>query len=200
MNFDSVLIWLPSLCVIILGLYFRSYLKKKAENLATKEDVSEITKRVESMKATVGAQLYIHRVRYQNEFSILMDLSEKLVALRDSAHSLRPVLDQRDSRESEDERKRRRLKGHYDAAVAFYKAYETRMPFYPEEIYQSIKKLDLLVRKETIEYDIGQDKGFDKKYWDAASANALEIAKLADEIIALIRVRVKYWEDFKVKS
>lgn len=200
MNFDNVLIWLPSLCVISLGLYFRSYLKKKAENLATKEDVSEITKQVESMKATIGAQLYIHQIRYQNEFNILMDLSEKLVALRDSAHSLRPVLDYVDSRETEDERKQKRLKKHYDAAVTFYKAYETKMPFYPEEIYQSIKKLDLLVRKETIEYDIGQDKGFDKKYWDAASANALEIAKLADEIIALIRVRVKYWEEFKVKS
>ncbi|PIV39601.1 MAG: hypothetical protein COZ98_05335 [Candidatus Omnitrophica bacterium CG_4_8_14_3_um_filter_43_15] len=200
MTCDNVLQWLTFLGVVALGLYFRSYLMKKAENLATKEDVSEITKQVESMKATIGAQLYIHQVRYQNEFNILMDLSEKLVALRDSAHSLRPILDYVDSRETEDERKQKRLKKHYDAAVVFYKAYETKMPFYPEEIYQSIKKLDLLVRKETIEYDMGQDKGFDKKYWDAASANALEIAKLADEIIALIRTRVKYWEDFKVKS
>ena len=200
MTCDNVLQWLTFLGVVALGLYFRSYLMKKAENLATKEDVSEITKQVKSMKATIGAQLYIHQVRYQNEFNILMDLSEKLVALRDSAHSLRPILDYVDSRETEDERKQKRLKKHYDAAVVFYKAYETKMPFYPEEIYQSIKKLDLLVRKETIEYDKGQDKGFDKKYWDAASANALEIAKLADEIIALIRTRVKYWEDFKVKS
>ncbi len=51
MNFDSVLQWLTFLGVIGLGLYFRSYLSRKAENLATKEDVSEITKQVESMKA-----------------------------------------------------------------------------------------------------------------------------------------------------
>lgn len=200
MNFDSVLQWLTFLGVVGLGLYFRSYLSKKAENLATKEDVSEITKQVESMKATIGAQLYIHQVRYQNEFNILMDLSEKLVALRDSAHSLRPVLDYVDSRETEDERKQKRLKKHYDAAVTFYKAYETKMPFYPEEVYQGIKKLDLLARKEALEYETGKEKGFDKKYWDSASANALEMSKLTDEVMALIRSRIKYWEEFKVKS
>jgi len=200
MNFDSVLQWLTFLGVVGLGLYFRSYLSKKAENLATKEDVSEITKQVESMKATIGAQLYIHQVRYQNELNILMDLSEKLVALRDSAHSLRPVLDYVDSRETENERKQKRLKKHYDAAVNFYKAYETKMPFYPEEVYQGIKKLDLLARKEALEYETGKEKGFDKKYWDSASANALEMSKLTDEVMALIRSRIKYWEEFKVKS
>ncbi len=129
-----------------------------------------------------------------------MDLSEKLVALRDSAHSLRPILDYVDSRETEDERKQKRLKKHYDAAVTFYKAYETKMPFYPEEVYQGIKKLDLLARKEAIEYETGKEKGFDKKYWDSASANALEMSKLTDEVMALIRSRIKYWEEFKIKS
>jgi hypothetical protein len=203
MNFDSVLQWLTFLGVVGLGLYFRSYLKKKAENLATKEDVSEITKQVESMKATVGAQLYIHQVRYQNEFNILMDLTEKLVELRDSALVLRPVVDYVDASEAEEDRKRKRLKRYQEAALAFYKLYETRKPFYPDEIYNGIKELDRVVWKEVVQYKNrlpSEGKGFDSEYWQKAENNSEEISKLADKVIGLIRNRIRYWEEFKIKT
>ena len=203
MNFDSTLQWLPSLCVVGLGVYFRSYLKKKAENLATKEDVSEITERVESMKATIGAQLYIHQVRYQNEFNILMDLTEKLVELRDSALVLRPVVDYVDASEAEEDRKRKRLKRYQEAALAFYKLYETRKPFYPDEIYNGIKELDRVVWKEVVQYKNrlpSEGKGFDSEYWQKAEKNSEEISKLADKVIGLIRNRIRYWEEFKIKT
>lgn len=57
-----------------LGLFF-AYFKKKGENLATKEDIKKITREVESikheysanlesLKASIGSQLYIHQIRY----------------------------------------------------------------------------------------------------------------------------------------
>ena len=49
----------------------KAYLDGKAKNLATKEDIEEITKKVEMVKAAVGSQQYIHQVRYQNEFNIM---------------------------------------------------------------------------------------------------------------------------------
>lgn len=203
MNFDSVIQWLTFLGVVGLGLYFRSYLKKKAENLATKEDVSKITKQVESMKATIGAQLYIHQVRYQNEFNILMDLTEKLVELRDSALVLRSVVDYVDASEAEEDRKRKRLKRYQEAALAFYKLYETRKPFYPDEIYNGIKELDRVVWKEVVQYKNrlpSEGKGFDSEYWQKAEKNSEEISKLADKVIGLIRNRIRYWEEFKIKT
>lgn len=45
---------------IVVGLavlYFRSYLNKKAENLATKEDLAEITRKVESVRAEYAEKL-----------------------------------------------------------------------------------------------------------------------------------------------
>jgi uncharacterized protein YoxC len=194
-----------------LVIYLSKYLGKKAENLATKEDVGQITKQVESirhlylkelesLRAVMNAQLYIHQTRYQNEFNILKDLSEKIFELRDSGLSLRPVLDHINQNEPEEKRKANRLNRYSAAAVAFYKMYESYKPFYPAEIYSSITELNKLIRKEAVEYAITSDKGidFDPKYWEKAMANGELISKLANEAIELIRNRVKYWEEFKI--
>lgn len=217
---DTILTILNILVIISLGItayfiknYFPSYLKKKAENLATKEDVGEITKSVEaikhdysadleSLKAVIGSQLYIHQTRYQNEFNILIDLSEKLIELRDSSLGLRPVADYVDPNEAEEERKRKRLNRYHDAAIALYRVYETRQSFYPDEIYSGIKKLDKVVWREVVQYKNRSDRdgrGFDPEYWDKAEANSEEISKVANDVINLIRNRVKSWETFEYK-
>jgi len=193
--------------VLVIGwlikFYVPAYLRKKGENLATKEDIEGITSKIESVRASIGHQLYIHQTRYQNEFNILMDLTEKLVELRDSALALRPVIDYVDASESEEDRKRKRLKPYQEAALAFYKLYETRKPFYPDEIYNGIKELDRVVWKEVVQYKNrlpSESKGFDPEYWEKAGKNSDEISKLADKVIGLIRNRIRYWEEFKIKT
>ena len=100
------------LAIIGVGIYLRSYISKKGENLATKDDIGEITakieevkhdyaSRLESLRSTFQAKLQIDHVRYQNEYVILSDLSEKLVNLRDAAMGLRPVSDSYDPNEPE---------------------------------------------------------------------------------------------------
>lgn len=186
--------------VLLAKNFFPAYFGKKGENLATKEDIEEITRKIESMKATVGSQLYIHQTRYQNEFVILQDLSEKLVDLRDSALSLRPTVDSFDPNEPEEERKGKRLRRYHEAAMAFYKLYETRKPFYPDEIYDGVRALDKIVWKEVVQYKHGSGKGYDRDYWDKSVANAQEISQMTDKVMDLIRDRIQYWEDFKIKS
>lgn len=218
---DIFLAILNVLVIVALGIvayfirsYFPSYLKKKAENLATKEDIGEITKSVEairheysvnleSLKASIGSKLYIHQIRYQNEFNILIDLSEKLIELRDSSLALRPVTDYVNPNESEEERKKKRLNRYHEGAITLYKSYESRKPFYPDEIYDGIKKLDKIIWKEVVQYKNRSDRegrSFDSKYWDKAEANAEEISKTADDVIALIRNRVKYWESIDLET
>jgi len=218
---DTLLTILNILVIISLVInayfvktYFPSYLKKKAENLATKEDLKEITTSVEaikheysadleSLKAVIGSELYIHQTRYQNEFNILMDLSEKLIELRDSSLGLRPVADYVDPNEAEEEKKKRRLNRYHDAAIALYRVYETRQPFYPDEIYKGIRELDKVVWKEVVQYKNRTDsegKGFDPKYWDKAEANSEQISKAANNVITLIRDRAKSWETFEFKQ
>lgn len=89
---------------LLLHHFFPKYLEKKAENLATKEDIGKITREIEkvkaecaahieSIRAALGSQLYIHQTRYEKEFEIFTELTAKLVELRDAAQGLRPMLD-----------------------------------------------------------------------------------------------------------
>jgi len=199
---DIVVLVFIGVVVLLLREFFPSYFKKKGENLATKEDIEEITKKMEGIKASMGSQLFVHQTRYQNEFNILMDLSEKLIELRDSALRLRPIIDQINPGQTEDERKQERLKQYHTAALEFYKLYETRKPFYPDGIYAGIKKLDYIVWNEVVQYRHSSDRGrdFDAQYWEKAKANAEQISKIADEVIELIRNRIKYWEEFKIEK
>lgn len=192
--------------------YFPSYFKEKAKNLATKEDLKEITNQVESikhlyssdleaLKAQLGSQLFVHQTRYQNEFEILKDLSEKLITLRDAALNLRPVTEYVNPKETEEERKQKRLQRYHKSGKALYEIFETRKPFYPDEIYAGIKKLDQIIGKEVVQYKNRtdrDDRGFDPEYWEKAEANAEEISQEADRVIELIRKRAKYWESLKI--
>ena len=182
----------------ILLAYPLAYLKKKGENLAIKEGIDGVARQLESIKTEMGARLYIHQIRYQNEFEILKALAEKVVELKDSALSLRPVMDRIDPNESEDQRKEKRLRAFSEAGQSFYKHFETKRPFYPEGIYQKLKELSSLVRKEAVQYGLFSDrgKGYDPQYWEKAMANADEISKMAEVVMELIRERIVFWEKF----
>ena len=191
-----------------LGFLFL-YFKKKGENLATKEDVEVITKKVESIKheystalesirGEISSRLYVHQTRYQNEFIILKDLSEKLVELRDAVQSLRPQMDSYDGREPEEIRKGKRLTRYSEASKQLYKLYESMKPFYPNVIYQAIFKLNELGWKEAVQYQHGDR--VDQGYWKEANDNASAISDVANNALDLIRKRVEFWEKFDFKD
>lgn len=56
---------------IILGfilLFGKSYMQKKGENIATKEDIAGITKEIESVKESYNRSLESHKIELQKEF------------------------------------------------------------------------------------------------------------------------------------
>ena len=70
----------------LIGAFFGKYFGKKGENLATKQDISEITqkienvrleyaKQLESTKADLSSQLKTHGFRYEKEYEILNELT-----------------------------------------------------------------------------------------------------------------------------
>ena len=192
---------------LIFGWFFKSYFGAKAKNFATKEDVQEITKKIESIKheyattlesikGAINSQLYIHQTRYQNEFKILKKLSERLIELRDSALALRPSLDYQYS-QSEDI-KIGRLTRYRNAANDLYRLYETNRPFYPKNIYGSIRSLHKFGTFEAIQYE--DTKTTDEKYWEDGRKNVERISKASNKIIDQIRVRIQSWENFEFKK
>lgn len=75
--------------------YFDSYLRKKGENLATREDVEKITRIVEGVKSEVSVQLelvkwelgkkaIVHRLAAEKEFEALAEIGKALYDLQSS--------------------------------------------------------------------------------------------------------------------
>ena len=191
----SLLLWIVfaivQLGMAILLAYLLNYIKSKGANLATKEDVQDITDKVESVKLQYGSQLHIHQVRYEHEFQILRELTEKLVDLRDATLALRPSFDFISANEPEDERKRKRLIRYDETGKALYRLSEIRRPFYPEEIYKLTEEVAKAAWSEAVQYQEGERN---REYWKRAMENAERISSLANQAIDAIRDRVKTWE------
>lgn len=195
---------------LILGNFLPKYLSKKGENLATKEDISEITDKIESVKheyandlesvkAELSAKLSTHGFRYENEYSILSELTGLLVDVRDASVSLRPVMDFKDPNKADADIKRERLQRLFEARRLLYFAREKKRPFYPEEIYQSILSIEKSVHTESVKYQYQNpfDEGNFMSYWEEAEKNQNEITASAEAAMEKIRSRVNKWESLE---
>lgn len=185
---------------IVLGIiafiasYLGGYARRKGENVATKKDIKKITDEIESVKHEYAKELHIHQIRYEKEFELLSELSEKIVKLRDSAKSLRPSLDY-----PVPEDKKERFKAYSDASLELYDLFENKKPFIPEHIYTALRKFDHLTWKESISYKISSPdpkdrRHYDPEYWEKSTDNAKKIEDISEEILEQIRNRVKKWE------
>jgi hypothetical protein len=187
---------LANVGLILMLVFMRGYLVKKGENLATKEDIGDITKEIEIVRISLGSQLHVHRVRYEKEFDILLDLSEHLVELQASVLGLRPTTDWNPP-DRDDEEKIKRLTRFSDAFYQLRKNAASRRPFYPQDIYESVDKLTKVAFSEAFEFShfSREDRRHRAKdYWERAEKNAEEITSLAEEVLNKIRERVKTWE------
>jgi hypothetical protein len=74
--------WTIVLTVIAggIGAYLGTYIRQKGQNLATKEDIAEITRIQESIKAELANRSHFSRVRYERETEIYRDLWQKCFA------------------------------------------------------------------------------------------------------------------------
>jgi hypothetical protein len=207
LEYTGINILLLSVVSWIAFTYLRPYLVKKGENLATKEDIATITREVESIrhkylsdvefiKAGLNEKLFVNQTRYQNEYHILTSLSEKIVELRDSVLALRPEFEYVDLNESEEERKRRKLRRYFDAGRELYLLFETKKPFFPDQIYKSVKEIDQVAWMEVVQFkNRNETMQIDLCYWEKSREHAEEIKTRAEQIMDLIRLRSKFWED-----
>ena len=190
---------------LIIYKYLPSYFQKKGENLATKEDIEEITDKIESIrsdyatklesvKADLSLSISRNSFRYEREYDLLRELSSAVINFRDAALTLRPVADYRNPDEKEEERKARRLQDFFRSGRALYDIYESNKPFYTQAIYDEIRELTKIGSWEQIQYQHGDPREPGMKYWDDSIKNAEQIASIADHIIGAIRQRIQEWE------
>lgn len=195
---------------LLLGKFLPSYFSKKGENLATKEDISEITDKIESVKheyagnlesakAELSAKLNTHGFRYENEYNILSELTGLLVDVRDASVNLRPIMDFKDPNKSDEDIKRERLQRLFDARKALYFAREKKRPFFPDDIYKSILAIDKIAQTESnkYQYQCPLEGGSFMKYWDEAEENQNKLITSTESAMEIIRSRVNEWESLR---
>jgi hypothetical protein len=192
---------------LISGNFLPKYFGKKGENLATKEDIADITSKIEivkheyasqleSVKAELSAKLSTYGFRYEKEYEVLSELTAHLVDLRDASISLRPIVDFQDPKMTKDEIKQERLKRFFDAGRSLYILREKKRPFYPEEIYQAIVSIEKIAHTESIDYQYNDpfEKGKYLSYWKDAEKNQKEITGSVENAMMKVRERVTTWE------
>jgi hypothetical protein len=192
---------------LLLKSFLPEYFKKKGENLATKEDIADITHKIETVRHEYATQLECakadlstlvtqHSFRYEKEYDVLGRLTELLVELRDASVGLRPVVDVRDPVLSADQVKQQRLARLYEAGISVYLESEKKRPFYPDDIYDSIQAILKVTHLESIEYRIKdpfKSEGL-MEYWENAAKNQNAITQSVEEAMELIRNRVIKWD------
>lgn len=177
--------------------FLSSYATEKGKNLATKEDVGDITREVESIRADLSGKLATHGFRYQQEFEVLAELSHQLFDVASACAQLRPVLDYVDPAKTKDEIAQERLTRLHEARYALHLTRERKRPFYPGEIYEHLRAIDNVAHTESVQYryflqsntGLGKDATF-MGAWAQQEANAEEIRKLVEAAGAAIRTRV----------
>jgi hypothetical protein len=175
-----------------LGVVISKYLEEKTKNLATKQDVGEITAQIESIKTQYAKRSLVHKLSFEKEFEILSELWRALVELRGATLNLRPVFDHYDLKETEEERKQKRLSLFGEKFNTFAGIVDKNRPFYPQKIYQVLFDILMIAKNEAIEfsYPATENQRPDRSYWDNAQKNHQVIVEKIDQVCDLIRQRI----------
>ena len=198
-------------CALVLLMnYLGGYTRQKAKNLATKEDIQQITDQVESVKhsyseritqlqASLETKINRYSFRFQKEFEVLEVLMEQLVEVRDSALSLHPKVDLQPADADQERIKEERLERVFNAQREMYRVRETKRPFYPQNIYDAIYIVEDEAFARAIHYDVGQSHGVEafRDYWKQVEERRERIIQNAEDAIEKIRDRVIEWEELE---
>lgn len=183
--------------VIVLsigGAWLISYFREKGKNLATKEDISEITQKVESIRADLAAKQHFSQIRYEREIKIFEEIWPKLCELQAAVLSLRPIMDH-SLREGEtvESRRRDRATKFNEALNKYIITVNHNRPFYPPAIWEEFQTLLKLCWGEAVDFSIF-DARTDRDYWTKAMDNSKAINLQIDRICEAIRTRLSKFD------
>ena len=191
---------------LILGFVIRhalsSYLTEKGKNLATKEDINQITHIVESIKADFSKDLEllkwqltkkanIHRIVAEREIQAVSAIGEGLWDLRIATTSLRPVFDRTPS---DIQKKKEVFESRFahwaEKHDAFLAVVEKHRLFLPAPIYSRLAEIKTLAVKEGVSFETELrhffDDGFSFEQYEKARENTAQLMDAIEELSSVI--------------
>lgn len=156
---------------------------------------AESARLAEQLRSELSRQTYVHSLQFKKEFEVYDRLWPALAAVRLKVLSLRPSFDFVDSRESEEERRKRRYGEWVQAYNAYIDLVDTQSPFIPQALASKLDELTKHVAREGREYGMVLPGDVPPaEYWGASARNAATITKAVDEVLAAIRARIGLFE------
>jgi hypothetical protein len=207
--------WWDYLIIVVLqGIvtgciwYFAPYFKEKGKNVATREDIEEITDKIESvkndyakelegLKSQLNAKFHAQTVRFEKEFKVFEEVWASLVSLRDATRRLRPLFEYADPKDPKHpEEAKKRLDDFGKSYDSFYTVVHCNRPFFPQEIFDPLRGLLKLSLGEARDYKDGwaAPRLHDPDYWKTAEKNAEDILTKTEDICEAIRKRIKDYD------
>jgi hypothetical protein len=78
MDLTTALPYINTALLIIGGLELGEYLKKRAEKLATRKDIEDLTRKVEDIKAQISEGVWNRQKRWELEREVLFEATKRL--------------------------------------------------------------------------------------------------------------------------
>ena len=127
-----------AIIAVLWKTYLPSYLKKKAEHLATKEEIGEITEQVKKVEAKYSTELeklrsdlerrkHVSNTQFELEFKTYQEIWNFLVEVNLSVSNL--------AHATEEETKNAYIRDFANEYYSLLKAVDQKRPFYPTEIW-----------------------------------------------------------------
>lgn len=166
------------------------YIDEKAKNLATLQDIKEITEKVESVKTEYVNRSYAWRKFLDFELNILKDVWKASWELQASVRSLNPIID--NLPENEEEKKKifiARYKEYKEKVIQFIDMVVKNQPFIPPGIYTS----SMEIRKSAISPQVNFEINFsnmEKIDWRKIVRDNKELDQKIDELNVQIRTYI----------
>jgi len=191
----NLLFYPLTIVLSIGGAWLISYVREKGKNLATKEDISEITQKVESIKTDLAAKQHFSQIRYEREVKVFEEIWPKLCELQEAALSLRPIMETSlQEGETKESRKLKRAESFTTAFVNFRTAIKHSRPFYPPVIWDELGIVLKLCWGEATEFSVYSDERIPRDYWEKAMDNAKAINEQIDKTCEAIRTRLSKFD------
>jgi hypothetical protein len=204
---SSVAILGVAIIALLWRNYLPSYLKKKAEHLATKEDVGEITeqiKKVESkyceelerLKAKLAIACQVSNKQFELELKAYEQIWASLVRVRNAFHFHRHMV-KINTEETPEQNDVKNYAVLFDSLKSLNEEVENQRPFYSPNIWKSMRELCDLISYEG-NMDVG-NRGLVasrpefqviQQFWDEKRKKKDEINKAIDAVCEAIRKRI----------
>lgn len=189
--------------LILLRSFLPSYFEEKGKNLATKEDISEITrlieetkhqysKGIEILRANLESQAHARDITFRHEFKILSDLWSALDDFGKAVHHFRSFPEGKILSDLPDIEKQELERKFNSASAKLHSVKSSNKPFIPEAIYEAVTLVTLQSEFERIRFLTSPSEQF--PFSEAELARLDEYPdRIANSILLiaeLIRIRI----------